>query len=495
MNGNVYIRQFAAIFVVLMALQAMSAENELPKSEVPDDHLAYFDLRGPVREVTEYALGDYSKTVWSFDRLGRLTEYRQYGHPFAGDGGCVFRLMAHYRYAYDKNGKIIFLYTYDEEYNLVDEYDDVILELFPPKIGTDAMIERADTLNDSTLCYSTWYLDERNRGVSDPNHAGQPGYIDPNNSFNHYYGCHYDQYRNWTERVDADEGEAEKARVRVREISYYTDAELLGLYNGVKMVTYRTHADGSVWESEYQFNRKGFLTRFQSYRDREPLYDWKQGQTDCSAQDLIVVPEDNCEYKEGERTILWWGDENPKRVSNVQKVDTLPEGCNEESAFDLIFNYAGYVFQGSLWPMHDGTWIVLSYWCLDEEETIMVENEEGEEVPAPSLYKDPFQCVKYPLVPSDSVSFGTRNYGGQVIPLYASAKGSRVKNRIAVECSLHADDADPVTRRVLCHTDPTDAMWGEPQNDDEREWKHPYVKARGWIDEEWICANLLTTCP
>lgn len=471
MKENIRMRLLSVFFLVLVALLLMSARVEVPKSEVPDDHLAYFDLRGPVREVVEYALCDYAKTVWKFDRWGRLTEYCCYGSPFAGDGGCVFRLKAHYQYDYDKQGKINFLYTYDEEYNLDDEYDDVVLELFPPKIEKDTIVERADMLEDSTLCYGPMIADERTPS--------------------RYYGSHYDRYRNWTERVDAEVDDTEHARVRVREITYYTDAELMGLYNGAKLVTYKTWADNSMWESEYYLDHEGRLTRFQSYRDREPLYEWKLGDTDCSSQDLIVQ-EDG---EDVERTVQWWTDYTPKCRSDVHGVDSLPEGCNEESAFGLIFKYAGYVFQGSLWPMHDGTWIVLSYWCLDEEETIMVQNEEGEDVPAPALYKDPFLGVKYPLIPSDSVSFGTRNYGGEAIPLYASSKGSKVNCRIAVECSLYAEDADPVTRRVLCHTNPNDAMWGEPQNEEEREWKHPYVEARGWIDEEWICSNLLTTCP
>ena len=47
-------------------------------------------------------------------------------------------------------------------------------------------------------------------------------------------------------------------------------------------------------------------------------------------------------------------------------------------------------------------------------------------------------------------------------------------------------DADPKTRRLLCRTNPSDWNWEEnPQ----------YYSVYGWIDEEWVCANLLTTCP
>ncbi len=179
----------------------------------------------------------------------------------------------------------------------------------------------------------------------------------------------------------------------------------------------------------------------------------------------------------------------------LTKIQELPAECNNETAFSLVFDYAGYVFEGMLYPLHDNRWIVLSHWCLDEEETIFVEDENGNEVPAPSLYKDPFEGIRYPVIQTDSVSFSTRNYAGEAIPLYRESKGKRVDFCLKVECSLDVLDADPKTRRVLCRTNPNDWMWGEPQNEEEKEWKKPFVSVFGWMDEKWICANLLTTCP
>ena len=54
------------------------------------------------------------------------------------------------------------------------------------------------------------------------------------------------------------------------------------------------------------------------------------------------------------------------------------------------------------------------------------------------------------------------------------------------ESDLDVVDADPKTRRVLCRMNPNHWDWEEsPQ----------YYAVFGWMDEEWICANLLTTCP
>ena len=184
--------------------------------------------------------------------------------------------------------------------------------------------------------------------------------------------------------------------------------------------------------------------------------------------------------------------EHPARCSELKE---LPEGCSKETAFNLNLVYKGYVFDAMLYPLHNNTWIVLSYWCLDEEETIYKADEDGNEVPAASLYKDPFEGLKYPVVTTDSVSFSTRNYGGTTIPFYRKPKGRRVDFRLNTECSLHLLDADPKTRRVFCRSNPNDWMWGEPQNEEEKEWKHPFKSVIGWVDEEWICANLLTTCP
>lgn len=182
-------------------------------------------------------------------------------------------------------------------------------------------------------------------------------------------------------------------------------------------------------------------------------------------------------------------------IVRLDSLDMLPEGCNQETAFGLVFDFAGYVFEGMLYPLHDKRWIVLSYWCLDEEETIYMEDENGSEVPAATRYKDPFKGIRYPVIKTDSVSFSTRNYGGQELHLYTTADGDSIAYTINFECSLDVTDADVTTRRVLCQTNPNDWMWGVPENEDEKEWKREYVYVKGWVDEEWICANLLTTCP
>ena len=107
----------------LCSLLFLPAKAELtpPRDSVPEDHLAWFSLRGPVAEVVEYDYNNYGKTIWRFDTRGRLTEYYEYTHPFFENGGCVFGLWAHYRYAYDKKGKIQFLETYNADHNNVDD--------------------------------------------------------------------------------------------------------------------------------------------------------------------------------------------------------------------------------------------------------------------------------------------------------------------------------------------------------------------------------------
>ena len=179
----------------------------------------------------------------------------------------------------------------------------------------------------------------------------------------------------------------------------------------------------------------------------------------------------------------------------VSELQELPEGCSRETAFDLVFEYQGYVFEASLYPLHNKKWIVLSKWCLDEEETIYMEDENGNEIQAKTQYKDPFEGMKYPVIKTDSVSFGTRNYGGKEVKMYANSEGKRVWYKFDFEISLDVLDADPVSRRVFARTNPNDWCWGEPESEEEKEWKHPYTSMIGWVEEEWICSNLLTTCP
>lgn len=193
-------RLFSLIFLFAACMPAF-AEDSIPKSEIPDNHLAYFDFHGPVAQVTEYRLSDYSKTIWNFDKKGRLIYYEEYGSPFAGDGGCVFRLMKRYKYAYDKKGKIMFLDIYDEDYALVDDYADVILELFPPRNFKDKGFEKADKeYGDSTYCYSQWQ---------------------DNREQTYYCGMRYDTFGNLIEKVNTIVDPDDRANITIREFVYY----------------------------------------------------------------------------------------------------------------------------------------------------------------------------------------------------------------------------------------------------------------------------------
>ena len=256
--------------------------SEPPRDSVPDDHLAWFGLHGPVAEVMEYDFSGYSKTLWRFDTQGRLTEYENYGSPFAGDGGCVFRLTDRYRYAYDKDGKIIFLETFNDEYTLIDEYADIILEMFPPQDKSAWLFQKAEKeYGDTTFCMSAW---------RDGDEA------------QHYNGIRFDRHGNWIESVSAELGDDMKAGVRVRTIQYYCDIEMMGLAVGVKTVKHKWEADGKTWENEYRFDRDGNLLHFQSLCDKEPLFDWDKASSDEPGSDLIVRDKDDTIIRE----ITYW---------------------------------------------------------------------------------------------------------------------------------------------------------------------------------------------
>jgi hypothetical protein len=249
-------------------MSVFAAEEAVPRDSVPDDHLAWLGFQGPVKEVHEYNYGQYSKTVYRFDAKGRLLEYINYGSPFFGDGGCVFGLLEHYRYDYEKSGKIIFLETYNADNALVDEYADMILELFPPQDKEEKHFDKSEReFGDTTFCYSEWHNTEE--------------------SFR-YFGRRYDKHGNWIEDVNADEDDYYCANVRVREISYYRDIEVLGLPVGVKTVKNDWVADGKKWSNAYDFDREGNLRQFNSWCNKEPLYEWTPADTTVMAYDLLV---------------------------------------------------------------------------------------------------------------------------------------------------------------------------------------------------------------
>ena len=168
---------------VLCSVFLVTAKAELiiPRDSVPEDHLAWFGLRGAVQEVTEYNYNNYGKKIWRFDTRGRLTEYYEYTHPFFENGGCVFGLWAYYRYAYDEQGKIIFEESYNADYNTVDEWADITLELFPPQYkGADFRDKAEKEHGDTTFCYNQWT---------------------PDGETSNYFGIRYDRKGNWFEMV------------------------------------------------------------------------------------------------------------------------------------------------------------------------------------------------------------------------------------------------------------------------------------------------------
>jgi len=447
-----------SLFVLCsLFLVSAKAELEVPRDSVPEDHLAWFGLRGAVKEVVEYDYNNYGKTVWRFDKRGRLTEYVEYTHPFFENGGCVFGLWAHYRYAYDEKGKIQFLETYNADYNTVDDWADMILELFPPQRKDADFRDRAEKeFGDTTFCCSMWH---------------QKG------EQSDYFGIRYDRYGNWFEEVYTTEDGYTCANVRVREIIYYKDIELFDLPVGVKAVSHHWTADDRVWSNRYEFDKEGNMTAFRSRVDDEDLFEWTPEDKDQLGSDLIVPEQD----KDTKRTVEYWS------TVPLGELKVLPADINEQNAFGLCFHYMGYAFEGSLYPLHDGWWVVLSHWCLDEEETIYLaeEDENGEPVPAASRYKDPFAGMTYPIIKTDSVGFSTRNYSNQTIKMYKDSDGKKVWDKLRVQCNIDVLDADPKTRRLLVRTNPRDWCW-----DDK-----PYQSVYGWMDEEWVCANLLTTCP
>ena len=449
-------KRFSFIMLALCVWLVLPAQElAIPRDSVPEDHMAWFGLRGPVAEVTEYDYNNYGKTIWRFDKQGRLIEYIDYTHPFFENGGCVFGLWAHYRYAYDEKGKIQFLETYCADYNTVDAWADLTLELFPRQNKDADFRDRAEKeYGDTTFCYTQWHQ------------KGEMGY---------YFGIRYDGYGNWFEQVHTSEDGYACASVRVREIKYYKDIELFDLPVGVKAVTHQKEADGRQWGNRYEFDKQGNMTAFHSWVDDEALYEWTPEDKDQLGSDFIVA-----ELEKGtKRSIEYW-------TVPVGELKVLPDEINEENAFGLVFDYMGYVFEGMLYPLHDGWWVVLSHWCLDEMEEIYIgEDENGDPLPAASVYKDPFAGMRYPIIKTDSVGFSTRNYSNQTIKMYKESDGKQVWDKLRVQCNIDVLDADPKTRRLLCRTNPNDWCWDE----------QPYVSVYGWMDEEWVCANLMTTCP
>lgn len=434
------------------ALTVLSVSAQGYETTIPDeDHLAYFDLRGPVQEVREYDYANHAKALWQFDKQGRLTHYEAYATPFAGNGGCVFGLTDRYSYAYDDwDGHVIVQEAFNEVENLVDENDGKILTLFPMREPKDVLFEQASKeYGDTTYCYSRWYEKE-----------GDP--------LQHYHGRRYDKYGNWIEDFVGTEDSYSYTDTRVREIKYYKDIELFDLPVGVRCVTHQWPADGKSWANRYDFDREGNMTHFCSWvkvsesAPIEQLFEWDVNTDSTPGSDLI-----SADMSEDVKREVYFYSSVP-----VGEFTALPIEQMEKDAFHLVFTYMGHVFQGNLYPLHNNLWVVMSRMSLEEI--------------IGDPYEDPFGDKRYPVIWTDSVSTGTRNYNNQTIKLYYLEYGEKAKDKLKVQCSVQVMDADTKTRRLFCRTNPNN--WDYEENPQ-------YYSVIGWLDEEWTCSNLVTTCP
>lgn len=185
----------------------------------------------------------------------------------------------------------------------------------------------------------------------------------------------------------------------------------------------------------------------------------------------------------------------PMDTLAVQYLEALPVDFNEDDVFGLVLDYGGYSMEATLWPMPDDCWLVLSYWCMEQDEgSIVIEKEDGTIVT--KEYVDPFGGQPYPVVHHPELSFSTRNYGGETINFYKESSSDEVAcSTDYKEISLNVIAVDMQTRRLLVYSNPKDWCWGEPKDEYEAEYRHPFVDLRGWVDEIWVCSNTVSTCP
>lgn len=173
----------------------------------------------------------------------------------------------------------------------------------------------------------------------------------------------------------------------------------------------------------------------------------------------------------------------------VRYLAAKPEDYNRLD-FALVVDYGGYTMDCAVWPLHNGYWLVNSHWCLEQMDRPWLDPKETPE------YHDPFEGQENPSVHYSTVSCVTRNYGGETVNFYAAPESDEIVCKTDYkEITLHVMDADPKTRRLLVYTAPEDECWGEPLDDFEKEYRHKFLALKGWIDEEWVCGNSLTTCP
>ena len=168
--------------------------------------------------------------------------------------------------------------------------------------------------------------------------------------------------------------------------------------------------------------------------------------------------------------------------TTVRYLDAMPAEFNEDDMFGFILDYGGYSMIVSAWQMPDGDWLIPYHWC---------EEEDGE-----GTYKDPFEGKPYPVIHNPHFSFSTRNYGGETINFYKEPSSEEVVCSTDYrEISLDVVGVDLKTRRLLVQSNPKDWCWGEVEEEWQEGYRHPFVELKGWIDEEWVCANTVTTCP
>ena len=180
-------------------------------------------------------------------------------------------------------------------------------------------------------------------------------------------------------------------------------------------------------------------------------------------------------------------------LTTVRYLDALPVGYQDGDEFGLVLDYV-YDMDASAWPMPDGDWLITWHWCMEEDGGLYKMDENGNEVEV--VYEDPFEGRPYPVIHKPDLSFSTRNYGGETINFFAAPDSDEILCSTAYkEISLDVVAADLKTRRLLVQTNPKDWCWGEPKEEWEAEYRHPFVDLKGWIDEEWVCGSTVTTCP
>ena len=180
--------------------------------------------------------------------------------------------------------------------------------------------------------------------------------------------------------------------------------------------------------------------------------------------------------------------------TKVRYLDVLPIDFNEDDMFAFILDYGGYDMIVEAWQMPDGDWLIPYHWSEMEDGGYYEEDEAGNQTEIE--YKDPFEGQPYPVIHNPHFSFATRNYGGDTINFY-KAPDSReiVCTTNYPEISLDVIAVDIKTRRLLVQSNPKDWCWGEVEEEWQEGYRHPFVDLRGWVDEEWVCANTVTTCP